>query len=103
MRYLLFLILTACGTYTDPASERLTFYRCQGNREVAVRTAEDYDSVVVRYKQPPLVLYRYVNEFEDGYRSEDHIWRIKPEGGELIEINESGQPLILVRFCRPIR
>jgi membrane-bound inhibitor of C-type lysozyme len=100
MRYLFLLMFVACGTYTDPQSERLTFYRCQGGKEVAVKVSDDYDSVTVRYREPPIVLYRYVTELEDGYRSESYIWRTKDKGSELIEINESGQARYLATNCR---
>lgn len=101
MKYFILLICAACGTYTDPQSERLTYYRCRGGKEVAVRVSDDYDSVTVRYRNPPIVLYRYVTELEDGYRSESYIWREKTTGAELIEINNQGQPIYLVTHCRP--
>ena len=55
MRYFILLVVISCGTYTDPQSERLTYYRCRGGKEVAVRVSEDYDSVIVRYTEPPIV------------------------------------------------
>jgi hypothetical protein len=100
MKYLSVLMLVSCGTYTDPQSERLTYYRCRGGKEVAVRVSEDYDSVTVRYTEPPIVLYRYVTELEDGYRSESYVWREKESGAELIEINDTGKPKYLVTNCR---
>lgn len=103
MRYFILLVVISCGTYTDPQSERLTYYRCRGGKEVAVRVSEDYDSVIVRYTEPPIVLYRYVTELEDGYRSESYIWREKEGGAELIEINDSGKPKYLASNCRPSR
>ncbi len=103
MRYLFLLSLISCGTYTDPFSERLSFYRCRGGKEIAVRVSENYDSVTVRYTQPPIVLYRYVTELEDGYRSESFIWREKENGAELIKINDSGKPIYLATNCRSSR
>ncbi len=103
MKYLFLLSLMACGSYTDPKADRVTEYKCQNDRTLFTRFSEDYDNITIQYTNPPRVLHRYVTETEDGYRSDDFIWRVNEDkGGEFIQIMDDGSNRMLVSGCQEV-
>lgn len=103
MKYLFLLALAACGSYTDPNAERTTEYKCQNDRSLFTKVSADYDSITIQYTNPPRVLHRYVTETQDGYRSDDFIWRLNAkEEGEFIQILDDGSNRILVSGCKQV-
>lgn len=100
-QFLLLSLLVSCGSWTDLESQKTTFYMCEKNHEIAVRHADDYEDVVVRYNQnQQATLHRFVTTERVGYSNQNLLWLPEGKKGMLIARLENGEEQILLKDCK---
>jgi membrane-bound inhibitor of C-type lysozyme len=97
---LLLLLLSACASYTDPEAERLVYYKCERNQEIAVKHSEDYESIRIKVGTEQILLHYFVMDSGEGYRTEQYLWLVKGKEAKLINRKRDGTEEVLLGQCK---
>lgn len=100
MKYLFFILLTACASYTDPEAESLTYFKCERSQEIVVKHSDDYQSIRIKVGEEQILLHHFVVEEGEGYRTEQYLWLVKGKQGKLIHRKKDGTEEILLGECK---
>lgn len=100
MKYFFLLLLGACASYTDPESEKLTYYKCERGQEIVTKHSDDYGSLRVKVGQEQLLLHHFVMENGDGYRADNYLFITRGKEAKLMHLNRDGVEVVVLGECR---
>lgn len=94
------LVLSSCGSYTNPEGDRLKYYNCERSQVIAVKHSDDYQTLRIKVGQEQILLHHFVIESGEGYRNEQYLWLTKGKYAKLMNLKRDGTEEILLGQCK---